>query len=225
MCSRCDDGEPTSSWTWSSLVSGMLGRVRPSRPCRCRTSSPCPCRGRPGRARAGAPDGEELAEGEGLLLRRLHVDDPVRGVRVEPHEAAAPRSTNGPAASSAGPRAAGRSRCRRAPGRPCPSRRSSGGRGRGRRASRAAWQVIPSIVWPSLTALHAAKTGPLGIGTPSGPGGPGDGAARGAGRESGASGRLLRRPASASSERLRGARAVPHPSSQTHETVWTSDLS
>src|SRR5581483_3864585 len=38
-----------------------------------------------------APDVEEVAEREGDLLRRLHVDDPVAGMRVQPREAAALR--------------------------------------------------------------------------------------------------------------------------------------
>ena len=43
------------------------------------------------------PDVEELAEAEGLPLRRLHVDDPVECVRVEPHDAA-PRDDERPGA-------------------------------------------------------------------------------------------------------------------------------
>ncbi len=52
-----------------------------------------------------------------------------------------------------------------------------------------AWQVTPSIVWPSFTTAGFAKTGAFGTGTPSGPSGPGGGA--GVSRptlESGASG-------------------------------------
>ena len=88
MCSGAMTGLPTSSWIWGSLGSGSR-RGRRSRPCRRRTRSPSLAASRSRSSTADAPDGEELAEPEGLLLRRLDVDDAVGGMRMEPHEAAA----------------------------------------------------------------------------------------------------------------------------------------
>ncbi len=168
-------GLPTSSWICACLRSGMSrGFPVKTWPLKNAVTRPFsgPTRFRPERL---VPDVEEVTERVGLRGRRLDVDDPVARVSVQPRETAAAGDevAVGCLRHCSRRRDPDPVRDRSAQRR---RRTRSGARGCGSRVCSTGPHSIPSTLCPSGTYPAGASDSARGIGTPSGPVGPGGGA-------------------------------------------------